>query len=93
MGGAWPQYFILRSVDLLTDAPCTVGNIKCTSAVGKKHCKEAGGQCVFNRDGYYAVNTACILFGLAIVLVYIIPKVRALENLALKSWRLKKAKA
>jgi hypothetical protein len=44
------------------------------------------------RDGYYTVNILCVLFGAATFVWYIKPKVRHLQSLPLRAWRLSPGK-
>ncbi|KAG6812057.1 hypothetical protein H0H92_004588 [Tricholoma furcatifolium] len=62
MGGTWPKWFVLKGVDLLSDATCKVAegiDIKATECVsdhGKAMCKDINGVCITHRDGYYAMS-------------------------------------
>lgn len=91
LGGTWPRYFVLLAVDYLTDAPCSAAHstgalIKCSDDKGKDFCRLAGGTCAYISDGYYYVNTACFLFGIVSLVLYIHPMIRQLERLPEKSW-------
>jgi hypothetical protein len=54
---------------------------ECVSEHGKKACKDMGGICHIERDGYYIVNGACLVVGLIILLAYIIPTARKLQGM------------
>lgn len=95
LGGTWPRYFVLLAVDYLTDAPCTMpaldgSAITCTSEQQKSLCKSVDGTCTYVSDGFYIVNTLCVIFGVVSLTMFIIPQIRRLERLPLKSWRIKK---
>ncbi|KAJ7022070.1 acetyl-coenzyme A transporter 1-domain-containing protein [Mycena alexandri] len=98
LGGTWPKYFVLKGVDLLTVATCKVkeGNdellvkaTECVSEHGKAACTEIGGDCVTETDGYYMISGFCMLFGVAFLVLYIMPTVRKLQALPTSAWRVK----
>ncbi|KAL2914411.1 hypothetical protein HK105_205978 [Polyrhizophydium stewartii] len=94
LGGTWPKYFIFAAVDLFTDAPCSVADatsgatIKCLDEPAKERCAALGGTCEMRADGYYAVNIACVVVGLATLLFFIKPTISKLEVLPARTWRL-----
>lgn len=97
LGGTWPRYFILLAVDYFTVAPCSVNSadghaIKCADDKHRDQCKALGGSCNYIQDGYYYVNTACFIFGLLSLLLYIKPQIKKLEGLSDDLWRLSKYK-
>nr|ODN90387.1 hypothetical protein L204_05992 [Cryptococcus depauperatus CBS 7855] len=103
LGGTWPKPLILRSVDLLTAATCSVPSIspnkspfsvpslynECVSEQGKVTCSQAGGQCVIERDGYYIMSAACVALGVVSLIVFILPMVKRLASLPMSAWRVK----
>ncbi|KAJ7151496.1 acetyl-coenzyme A transporter 1 [Mycena filopes] len=98
LGGTWPKYFVLKGVDLLTVATCKVkeGNdellvkaTECVSEHGKAACTEIGGVCETETDGYYLISGVCMLFGVAFLVLYIMPTVRKLQALPTSAWRVK----
>ncbi|WVQ78639.1 hypothetical protein IAT38_000726 [Cryptococcus sp. DSM 104549] len=105
LGGTWPKPLILRSVDVLTVATCSVatspfsdkssvsnaglGFGECVSEHGKVLCAQAGGQCVTHRDGYYIMSAACVGLGAALLVVFILPMVKRLAALPMGAWRVK----
>lgn len=99
LGGTFPRFFVLRLVDMFTDATCTYPTEK-AAAVGllnghacglqadKERCEMDGGSCVMAHDGYYSVNILCVLFGIVTFVWFIRPKVLHLQRLPMKAWRL-----
>ena len=53
---------------------------ECVSDHGKATCREIGGQCITERDGYYLVSGLCITFGLIFFVAVIIPTARKLQG-------------
>lgn len=107
LGGTFPRYFVLRLVDYFTVATCHPGkttntaklkgplvteSFSCAIQAEKEHCANGGGVCEMTRDGYYTVNILCVLFGAATFVWYIKPKVRHLQSLPLRAWRLSPGK-
>ncbi|KAJ3315579.1 hypothetical protein HDV04_001993 [Boothiomyces sp. JEL0838] len=85
------------AVDYFTVAPCSVNSadghaIKCADDKHRDQCKALGGSCNYIQDGYYYVNTACFIFGLLSLLLYIKPQIKKLEGLSDDLWRLSKYK-
>jgi hypothetical protein len=91
-GGTWPQYFVLKAVDVFTIATCSLGNTDCATKNLKAECIAAGGACSITRDGYYAVNSISVLLGLISLIAFIKPNIYQLERLAPVKWRLNKSK-
>ncbi|KAF8634402.1 hypothetical protein AX15_000854 [Amanita polypyramis BW_CC] len=98
MGGTWPKWFVLKGVDLFSEATChvsehlgelTIKATECVSDHGKARCHEVGGMCVTERDGYYVVSGICMAFGVVFLLGYIIPTARKLQTLPTSVWRVK----
>nr|ASF90231.1 hypothetical protein SPAR01527 [Bartheletia paradoxa] len=98
LGGTWPRFFVLQSVDLLSRATCVVEEAsstilvkapECVSEHGKASCIELGGNCVTDRDGYYLTSIACVVVGSALLLFYIAPTARRLQVLPASAWRVK----
>ncbi|KAJ7071432.1 acetyl-coenzyme A transporter 1-domain-containing protein [Mycena amicta] len=98
MGGTWPKWFVLKGVDLFSEATCKVKEgstplltkvAECVSDVGKEACKAAGGECHIEKDGYYIVSAICMLFGIAFLVLYIMPTARRLQALPISAWRVK----
>lgn len=61
--------------------------VECVSEHGKEVCKELGGTCVTEQDGYYYVSAICLILGALSVLFYITPTAKRLEGLPLTKWR------
>ncbi|TFK30717.1 hypothetical protein FA15DRAFT_662749 [Coprinopsis marcescibilis] len=98
MGGTWPKWFILNGVDWFSIANChlpktssqvLIKATECISHAGKAHCKAVKGDCVYERDGYYIVTTACMIFGMVFLVAAIYPAARKLQGLPTSAWRLK----
>ncbi|ORX56904.1 MFS general substrate transporter [Hesseltinella vesiculosa] len=92
-GGTWPKFFVLKAVDYFTLSRCSITNAQdqvfsCTSEAGNSLCKDLDGTCLINRDGYYYAGSLCVLVGLALLVTYIKPVVRQLEQLPKSLWRL-----
>jgi hypothetical protein len=92
-GGTWPRFFVLEAVAYFSESKCIIDGLErlghgCSSEQSKHECERAQGTCVFERDGYYTVNTAMILAGLLCFTVYIYHNTRKLELVPLENWRL-----
>ncbi|TQV93219.1 hypothetical protein V2A60_010345 [Cordyceps javanica] len=107
LGGTFPRYFVLRLVDVFTVATCHPGkhassaklkgplvteSFSCAVQADKERCQDGGGVCEMTRDGFYWVNILCVLFGAVTFFMYIKPKVRQLQALPLRAWRLSPSK-
>lgn len=68
--------------DLITQA------FSCVSGAERDRCKNGGGVCRIDRDGYYIVNILCVLFGVVTFWGFIKPRALALQGLPLRAWRL-----
>lgn len=80
LGGTWPKPLILRSVDILTVATCSIKPFEeCISEHGKHACEIAGGHCVVQRDGYYIMSGACVILAVGLLIGFILPTVRRLQ--------------
>ena len=75
LGGTWPQYFILDSVDHLTVKKCTTKTMDC-----------ADGEFLTVVDGFYVISalTLCIAF---VLFVYIRKIVNGLERISVDKWK------
>ncbi|KNZ78133.1 hypothetical protein J132_01658 [Termitomyces sp. J132] len=95
MGGTWPKWFVLKGVDFLSDATCKVAEgidvktTECVSDHGKALCKDISGVCITHRDGYYAMSALCMILGVILLVVFIIPKALKLQALPISVWRAK----
>lgn len=89
-GGTWPKYFVLKLVDHFTVAECRVpeGGVygECVTEHGKAQCHELHGLCTTTSEGYYPVGTGCVVVGLAVYLLYVRNKCKALEKLPPEEW-------
>ncbi len=113
VGGQWPKFAIMSSVDWFTKHACmlprtgedvqstlsaasaSLGAIKgsCTGEAARDACIQAGGKCIVERDGFYVVNTVSVVIGLVIVTAVIIPRIRLLEMVPPRKWRIVPASA
>jgi hypothetical protein len=93
-----PKLVLFTMVDLLTARRCmgadpTLGAHACprTRIAGRADnaCTRAGGECVVNRDGYYALSYCAVAIGLLLFFWFrrVLPR---LEALPLERWRAKK---
>jgi MFS transporter, PAT family, solute carrier family 33 (acetyl-CoA transportor), member 1 len=103
LGGTFPRFFILKLVDLFTDATClppkippapdalkgplVTSSFSCPLEADKHRCSNGGGSCIINRDGYYITNILCVLVGSVIFWTYIRPSALKLQALPLRAWR------
>lgn len=99
LGGTWPRYFVLQSVEAFTVSGCSAANstviltsdaaqLKCNTEHSRLECSTAGGKCDVLSDGYYPVSVACAMLGLVILVVIIRPLVKKLEAMSDAVWRL-----
>ncbi|KAG0352646.1 hypothetical protein BGZ54_002651 [Gamsiella multidivaricata] len=94
-GGTWPRFFVLKAVDYFTISTCSVASdngevFSCMAEPGKSQCQDLGGKCLILRDGYYYTSTVCVIIGATLLVVYIAPTIRYLEQLNPKLWKLPK---
>jgi len=96
MGGTWPRFFVLKGVDLFSVATCNIKEVgheltmkaaECVSEHGKQACKDLGGECVTERDGYYIVSGICLGLGVLSVIFHMIPTARKLQALPMSKWK------
>ncbi|KAL4246768.1 AmpG-like permease/Acetyl-coenzyme A transporter 1 [Abortiporus biennis] len=96
LGGTWPRFFVLKGVDAFSIATCnikaagqqlSVKAAECVSEHGKQACKDLGGECITERDGYYIVSAICMGVGTLLVVFYLIPTARKLQALPASKWR------
>lgn len=101
LGGQWPRLIVLFAVDWFTKATCEVSNtsslgsgsektfapFSCAKEADKAHCRELGGICNVETDGYYVSNVLCVLVGLALFFFWIRKKMMHLESLPKSAWR------
>ena len=59
----------------------------CAASMEKERCKQGGGVCDIQRDGYYVMNIVCVFIGTITFLGYIRPRVLRLQDLPLRAWR------
>lgn len=103
LGGTFPRYFILRLVDLFTEATCVppttpppaetlkdalvTSPFSCALEPEKNRCINGGGACHVIHDGYYTTNILCVLVGVVTFVLFIKPAVLKLQGLPLRAWR------
>ena len=68
--------------DLITSS------FSCVLQAERDRCKDGGGTCVIERDGYYIVNILCVIFGVVTFWAFIKPRALQLQSLPLSAWRL-----
>ena len=104
LGGTFPRFFVLKAVDLFTQATCSPPSLppktdllkgplithpfSCALEHEKHRCLNGGGVCNVTTDGYYIVNILCILIGVLTFWGYIKPAVMRIQALPLRAWRL-----
>lgn len=54
---------------------------------GKAACKDIGGTCISEKDGYYTVMAFSIGFGALFLVAFIIPTARKLQSKDLNLWK------
>jgi hypothetical protein len=52
-------------------------------------CISAGGECRTVRDGYYIVNSFCIITGIILAITVTLPIVKKLERMPAVLWRIR----
>ncbi|KAJ1498873.1 hypothetical protein HMI56_004728 [Coelomomyces lativittatus] len=90
-GGTWPRYFILEAVDAFSVSKCTTTQASCTTESEKMICAKSQGECIMERDGYYSVGILSVLVGIVTLVYLIYPKIRYLEKLPSKVWKIRKS--
>lgn len=79
LGGTWPKPLILRSVDVLTEAYCSLGGEECITEHGKNMCAKLSGHCVVRRDGYYIMTAVCVSLSAVLLVTFILPTIKRLQ--------------
>ncbi|KAI8918592.1 acetyl-coenzyme A transporter 1-domain-containing protein [Powellomyces hirtus] len=102
LGGTWPRFFVLEAVDHFTVSHCESATqpkdtawgllVACSTDAEKAACKDIGGKCIIDTDGYYVVGAACVVVGLASLLLFVRPLVARLHGVPDLAWRLGKEK-
>lgn len=97
LGGQWPRIIVLYAVDWFTSATCspdTTANpesvfepFSCAAEAGKSRCKDLGGSCHIETDGYYIANIICITVGITLFVTWIQKKMGHLQSLPTSAWR------
>ncbi|KAI8817124.1 acetyl-coenzyme A transporter 1-domain-containing protein [Fimicolochytrium jonesii] len=97
LGGTWPRYFVLESVELLTTSHCESSkdaawgvDQSCSTDTQKAACKDLGGTCVVDQDGYYVVGIICVVIGFMTLVGFIRPMIKGLYRVPDAEWRLKR---
>ena len=80
LGGTWPKYFVLEGVEKFTSKTCD----------GRMELEKCSGTLRTVTDGYYVMNTLCIIIGVFTFWTFIQPKIMTLQALPNRSWRVKK---
>ncbi|PYH47828.1 SD08430p [Aspergillus saccharolyticus JOP 1030-1] len=104
LGGTFPRYFILKLVDMFTEATCVPPTVvpsaealkgelvtqpfSCALEPDRNRCVHGGGTCNVIHDGYYTTNILCVLIGVVTFVFFIKPAVLKLQGLPLRAWRL-----
>ncbi|PWY92844.1 acetyl coenzyme a transporter [Aspergillus heteromorphus CBS 117.55] len=104
LGGTFPRYFILKLVDMFTEATCVPPTVppaldtlkgdlvteafSCALEPDRALCLNGGGTCNVQHDGYYTTNIICVLIGAVTFVFFIKPAVLKLQALPLRAWRL-----
>ncbi|PLB34852.1 SD08430p [Aspergillus candidus] len=104
LGGTFPRYFILKLVDMFTEATCTppsvappadklkgdlvTSSFSCALEPERVRCQNGGGTCTTIHDGYYTTNILCVVVGVVTFFLFIRPAVGKLQALPLRAWRL-----
>lgn len=91
LGGQWPRALVLIGVDWFTTATCDTTGTNCVTMDAKKECKLAGGTCVVHRDGYYLMNTVCIVIGIVLFIGFLRRTAEKLQSLPTSVWKRKLA--
>ncbi|KAG0154013.1 hypothetical protein PDIDSM_1392 [Penicillium digitatum] len=104
LGGTFPRIFVLKLVDMFTQATCIppviappadslkdtliTAAFSCSLEPEKNRCINGGGTCHIDRDGFYMTNILCVLIGTLTFIMFIKPAAQKLEELPLRAWRL-----
>ncbi|KAJ3183393.1 hypothetical protein HDU87_006712 [Geranomyces variabilis] len=105
LGGTWPRFFVLEAVETFTVTHCEAltpaaasspswsVDASCSTDAQKATCKDLGGSCVTDTDGYYVVSSLCLILGVATLALFVHPMVTRLHAVPDLAWRLRKEKA
>jgi len=91
LGGNWPATLALWWVDPLTFKSCvggksSEGNV-CYSSAEVESCKEGGGECVTQYDGYYIEAISCFSIGFAWLFLWGKATINRLQDEPDSGWR------
>ena len=76
---------MLGAVDYFTDATCSVPDVNdtvlnCIGEQEKALCKDNGGICIIEQDGYYVVSIICVILGALTLFGFVKPHVKNLQS-------------
>lgn len=98
LGGTWPKYFLMKSVDYLTLAHCSgdpsvscihqgVDKIKVTGRGLPLSTEDFNcGRCITSKDGYYSTTFLSLAFGIVFIIIFA-KKIKSLQSLPAKAWK------
>lgn len=98
LGGTWPKYFLMKSVDYFTVARCSTNpSVRCVhQGVDKYKVLESNlgddfncGECVILKNGYYYTTLLSLAFGVIFILTFA-KRIKSLESLPSEAWRTNK---
>lgn len=92
LGGTWPKYFVLEGVETFTSKTCVFSEKSSESfsihdKLDSERCATLSGITNTVTDGYYIMNILCIAIGILTFWTFIQPRVRRLQALPNRSWR------
>ena len=96
LGGNWPATLALWAVDHMTWKRCDFDHQKpsnislnniCDGSLQTKECKEGGGKCETELDGYYVESIVCVVFAFFWLGLWGWKTVHKLQNADEKEWR------
>ncbi|BFZ58645.1 hypothetical protein PYCC9005_005709 [Savitreella phatthalungensis] len=97
LGGTWPRYFVLEGVERFTRRECRAPDslqagdafetFSIHGSLDAEKCKALGGLTITTQDGYYIMNTICVVAGTILFFTFIKDRILHLQSLGPRSWR------
>ncbi|RKP19668.1 hypothetical protein ROZALSC1DRAFT_28756 [Rozella allomycis CSF55] len=91
LGGTWPKFFVLESIDYLTKAECSVrdpiSNSTFSCIKNVEQCSNIGGVCNVSVDGFFPTAFVTLAIGGVLFVTFIKRAIKKLERVPHKEWR------
>ncbi|CCK72933.1 uncharacterized protein KNAG_0M00800 [Huiozyma naganishii CBS 8797] len=87
-GGTWPRIIVMSMINHFTLFKCVAENgVTFVRGTGELCTTELMGTPTLVRDGYYVVNTVCVLLGIVLYFGFLKREAQVLQKLPVSAWR------